>query len=154
MAPLDLPSLLRSTCGKHEVLLERYLQTLSHKEAQVDDEDDFYVVVLEGTFEDELVVIKIYGNPPGHNGYEGHKSADREVRALQRLSKSTSPCTHAPELRASFYASGYWCTGSRDAEDCSVVVMTKLPGKLIGAEVLSDLEQYRRVEGAFQEALE
>ncbi|KAM3420232.1 hypothetical protein BST61_g3521 [Cercospora zeina] len=126
--PLELPFTLSSNCGKHQVLLEKYLQIPNYKEAQV-EEDDFYIAVFEGKYQGEIVVVKIYGSWPGYVGEYTCIRADREVKALRQLNEP-SPCPHAPELRASFHASGHWCRGYSCAPDCHVIVMSKLPGRL------------------------
>ncbi|WPB01998.1 uncharacterized protein RHO25_006632 [Cercospora beticola] len=154
MTPLDFPFTLVSNCGEHEVLLKKFLQPFKFKVSSTDDEDEYYIAVFEGVYRGKLVVIKVYGSLAGCSGEQACVRAAREVRALRRLSKPSSPCPHAPQLRASFQADGSWSDRYPNDPDCQVIVMTKLPGRLIGEDILGDPDQYRRVAAAFKRALD
>ncbi|CAK1363153.1 unnamed protein product [Cercospora beticola] len=154
MTPLDFPFTLVSNCGEHEVLLKKFLQPFKFKVSSTDDEDEYYIAVFEGVYRGKLVVIKVYGSLAGCSGEQACVRAAREVRALRRLSKPSSPCPHAPQLRASFQADGSWSDRYPNDPDCQVIVMTKLPGRLIGEDILEDPDQYRRVAAAFKRALD
>lgn len=154
MTPLEFPLTLMSNCGEHEVLLKKFLQPFKFKVSSTDDEDEYYIAVFEGVYRGKLVVIKVYGSLAGCSGEQACVRAAREVRALRRLSKPSSPCPHAPTLRASFQANGSWSDRYPEDPDCQVIVMTKLPGRLIGEDILGDPDQYRRVAAAFKRALE
>lgn len=154
MNPHDFPLTLVSNCGEYEVLLQNFLQPFKFKVSSTDDEDEYYIAVFEGMYRGELVVVKVYGSLAGCTGEQACVRAAREVRALRQLSNPSSPCPHAPGLRANFQASGTWSNCFPDDPDCQVIVMTKLPGRLIGEDILGNPDQYRRVAAAFKRALE
>lgn len=159
MARRSTPFELSSICGKHHVRLEQYLQRPSHKRGSTNKKDDFWIAVLEGVYNKEEVVVKVYGGPKEHLDEKAVSRAKREVKALRKLSNSSqsserpAASPHAPHFRASFESNGHVWNDSSSRADCHVIVMTKVHGKHIGKEILKDPYKYRLIRDAFEKAL-